>query len=426
MKIEFGYGKSSLSFNIDDKNIIKVLEQNCTSCSANENEEIENAVNNPIGTKHIEEIFKPGEKIVIITSDITRPMPTKKVLPVLVKHLMNAGCDRTDITVVFALGNHRNQTDDEKKYLIGEELYSKIKCIDSDVSDYVAMGFSKAGTPYEIFSPVAQADRRICLGNIEYHYFAGYSGGAKAIMPGTSTRNTIQANHSKMVMDTARAGLINGNPIREDIDEVTDYVPIDFIINVVLDEKKHILKAFAGHHKLAHREGCRYLDSLYSIEIPCRADIVITTPGGYPKDINVYQAQKALDNAKHAVKDGGIIIFVAQCPEGLGEKVFERWINDAVSPEDTINKICTHFELGGHKAAAIALVQRKAQIYMVSDLEDEIVKKMFMTPFKAVDKALESALKECGRNSGIIVMPYGGSTLPCVKSCQQNIIKNEE
>lgn len=415
MKIEFGYGKSTLDFNIDDKNVIKVLEQNCAECQPNEIGEIENALNNPIGTKMIGEIFKPGEKIVIITSDITRPMPTKKVLPVLIKRLSDAGCSLADITLVFALGNHRKHTEDERKYLIGEELYGKIKCLDSDVSDYINMGESKAGTPYEIFTPVAQADRRICLGNIEYHYFAGYSGGAKAIMPGTSTPRTIQANHSRMVLDAARAGLIDGNPVREDIDDVEDLVHIDFIINVVLDEKKRILRAFAGHHILAHREGCRYLDSLYGVEIPYRADIVITTPGGYPKDINVYQAQKALDNAKHAVKDGGIIVFVAQCPEGLGEKVFEKWINDSKSPEDTINKICTHFELGGHKAAAIALVQRKAKIFMVSDLEDKIVRKMFMTPFASIDKALRQAFKECGKDPGVIIMPFGGSTLPCVK-----------
>jgi nickel-dependent lactate racemase len=415
MKIEFGYGKSILNFNIDDKNVVKVLEQNCAECLPDETAEIENALNNPIGTKMIGEIFKPGEKIVIITSDITRPMPTKKVLPVLIRHLSEAGCSLADITLVFALGNHRKHTEDERKYLIGEELYGKIKCLDSDVSDYINVGVSKAGTPYEIFTPVAQADKRICLGNIEYHYFAGYSGGAKAIMPGTSTPKTIQANHSRMVLDAARAGLIDGNPVREDIDDVEKLVPIDFIVNVVLDEKKRILRAFAGHHISAHREGCRYLDSIYGVEIPFRADIVITTPGGYPKDINVYQAQKALDNAKHAVRDGGIIIFVAQCPEGLGEKVFEKWINESKSPEDTINRICTHFELGGHKAAAIALVQKKAKIFMVSDLEDKIVNRMFMTPFASIDKALMQAFKECGKDAGVIIMPFGGSTLPYLK-----------
>ncbi|MDD4188531.1 MAG: nickel-dependent lactate racemase [Eubacteriales bacterium] len=420
MKIEFGYGKSNLSFDIDEENIIKILQLNCSNNITDETEEIEHALNNPIGTGTIGEIFKPGEKIVIITSDITRPMPTRVVLPVLVNRLIEAGCSESDMTVVFALGNHRKHTEEEKKYLMGEALYGKIKCLDSDVTDCVAVGSSKSGTPYEIFKKVAEADRRICLGNIEYHYFAGYSGGAKAIMPGVSTPKAIQANHSKMILDAARAGYIDGNPVRQDIDDVADFVPIDFIINVVLDEKKRILKAFAGHHISAHREGCKYLDSLYSVGIPKRAEIVITTPGGYPKDINVYQAQKSLDNAKHAVKDGGIIIFVAQCAEGLGEKVFERWINEAESPEDIINKICSHFELGGHKAAAIALVQKKARIYMVSDLDDSLVRKMFMVPFDSVDDALKSAFKECGRDAGVIIMPYGGSTLPCEQNLKNS------
>lgn len=275
------------------------------------------------------------------------------------------------------------------------------------------MGTTTMGTPVDIFTPVAKADRRICLGNIEYHYFAGYSGGAKAIMPGVSTRAAIQSNHSAMVKAEARAGAMDDNPVRQDIEEVVDYCPIDFILNVVLDEKKKIIKAVAGHHIKAHREGCKFLDSLYKIAIPERADIVITTPGGYPKDINLYQAQKALDNAKHAVKDGGVVILLAACTEGLGEEVFERWMLNASSIDSTIDDIQKNFELGGHKAAAISLVNKKAQIYLVSDMEADFVEKLFLKPFSEVNDALDCAFKKLGKDAKVLLMPFGGSTLPC-------------
>ena len=171
---------------------------------------------------------------------------------------------------------------------------------------------------------VAEADRRICLGNIEYHYFAGYSGGAKAIMPGVSTRAAIQANHSRMVLPECCAGALETNPLRMDIEEAGAMVGIDFILNVVLSEHKEILRAVAGDVTKAHRAGCAFLDTLYRKELAEAADIVLVSQGGAPKDLNLYQTQKALDNAKHAVRDGGIIILIGSCREGLGERTFEE------------------------------------------------------------------------------------------------------
>jgi len=415
MQFKYGFGKGYKEFSIDDKNIIMELHQNKVKIDLTEREEVRRALEHPIGSKKLRDIVKPGEKIVIITSDITRPMPSKDVLPLVLEELVSAGVAYDDITVVFALGSHRKHTEEEKKYLVGEEVYNKVRCIDSDPDDCVRMGMTKSGTPVDIFSVVANADRRICLGNIEFHYFAGYSGGAKAIMPGVSTRAAIQANHSGMVKSGARAGAIDDNPVRLDIEEVADFVPIDFIVNVVLDEKKNIIKAVAGHHVHAHREGCRFLDTLYKVEIPQQADIVVTTPGGYPKDINLYQAQKALDNSKNAVRDGGIIILLASCSEGLGEKVFERWMRNAKSPQSLIDDIQANFELGGHKAAAIALVLKKARVFLVSDLDRDLVKSMFMEPFSEMDEALEAAFKALGQDAGVLLMPYGGSTLPVLK-----------
>lgn len=414
MHFKYGYGKGYKEFEIDEKNIMAELSQNTVSYDLTVADEVRRAINEPIGTPKLSDIVKKGERIAIITSDITRPMPSSTVLPVVVEELLKAGAKYSDITIVFALGSHRKHTEEEKRYLVGDEIYRKIRCTDSDPKRCRMLGTTSRGTPVEIFEEVADADRIICLGNIEYHYFAGYSGGAKALMPGVSTRAAIQANHSAMIMDEAIAGAIDDNPVRQDIEEVTKFIPIDFILNVVLDENKNIIRAVAGHHIYAHREGCRFLDKLYKVEIPARADIVVTTPGGFPKDINLYQAQKALDNAKHAVKDGGIIILLASCTEGYGEGVFERWIKESDSPDSLISRIKSNFELGGHKAAAIALVEKKARVFIVSDMDRAMCENLYMEPFSNMKEALDAAFTRMGKDARVLLMPHGGSTLPVV------------
>lgn len=412
MEYSFGFAKGKLNFNIDDKNISNVLLPNEVQIELTGVEEVKRAMESPINSKKLKDIVKAGEKIVIVTSDITRPMPSKVVLPPVIEELNSAGVKDEDITIVLALGSHRAHTEDEKKYLVGEAVYERIKCIDSNSTEYIHLGTTENGTPVDINKEVAEADRRICLGNIEYHYFAGYSGGAKAIMPGVSTRAAIQANHKRMVEDNAKTGNLDTNPVRIDIDAVEKFVPIDFIVNVVLDSSKQIIKAVAGHYLDAHREGCRFLDSFYRIKIKDKADIVITTPGGYPKDLNLYQAQKALDNSKHAVKDGGIIILVASCKEGLGEKVFEQWMLNFEKSKDMIEEIKKNFQLGGHKAAAIAMILEKAKIFLVSELDEDFVRSIFMEPFSDAQSAVDAAFKEKGENAKVVLMPYGGSTLP--------------
>jgi nickel-dependent lactate racemase len=414
MDYELGFGKEKIRLSLAEHNFSGVLGPNRIDVELTGTEEVRRAIANPIGTPRLKSLVKPGEKIVIITSDITRPMPSKLVLPEVLAELAAAGVADSQIKIVFALGSHRKQTEEEKKYLVGADIYAKIACVDSDMADCVHLGATPAGTPVDIFRVVAEADRRICLGNIEYHYFAGYSGGAKAIMPGVSTRAAIQANHSKMVNVAAKAGALDDNPVRRDIEAVVQLAPIDFIVNVVLDEHKQVIKAVAGHYREAHRAGCRFLDQLYKVKIKELADIVIVATGGYPKDLNLYQAQKALDNAKHAVKKGGIIILVASCPDGLGEAVFEKWMLAAATPQSMIDRIQSHFELGGHKAAAIAMVLQNAQIFLVSSLAADLVRQLFMRPFAGLNEALTQAFSELGSDAQVIVMPYGGSTLPVV------------
>ncbi|HQQ40767.1 MAG TPA: lactate racemase domain-containing protein, partial [Clostridia bacterium] len=218
MEIELGFGAGVQKLAVPDENLIGILLPNPVEHALTGEEEVLRALSDPIGTPRLGEIVHPGEKIAIVTSDITRPMPSYKVLPALLDELYLAGVKKEDITVVFGLGSHRKQTPDEQKKLVGERAFAEVKCIDGDDSDCVHIGTTRRGTPVDIVRPVAEADRRICLGNIEFHYFAGYSGGAKAIMPGVSTRAAIQSNHSRMVEQAAAAGMLEGNPVREDIE----------------------------------------------------------------------------------------------------------------------------------------------------------------------------------------------------------------
>lgn len=407
------YGGGTVDVTVPDASLEAVLLPR-GAAGASGPGEVRRALAHPIGTPRLRDIVRPGERVAVVTSDITRPMPSATVLPEILAELDAAGVCRRDVTVVFALGSHRLHTEEEKRRLVTDAVYETVRCVDSDGHDCVRLGVTSRGTPVDIFAPVAAADRVVCLGNIEYHYFAGYSGGMKAIMPGVSTRDAIQANHSRMTLDAAGPGRLDGNPVREDIEETARFLRVDFIVNVVLDEKKKIVRAFAGHPVGAHREGCAFLDGLYGVPVARRADIVVVSPGGLPKDINLYQAHKALDNAGRAVREGGVVILVAACPDGLGEAVFERWIRRSTTPDAMVAAIRERFELGGHKAAAIAMVRRRARIFLVSELDPGLAARIFMEPMKDVGTALARAFEALGPDARVILMPCGGSTLPCV------------
>jgi nickel-dependent lactate racemase len=412
MDFEIGYGNTVQRFSFPDKNLAGVLVPNPVEMGPKGEAAVEAALDAPIGAPRLEELVKPGQKVAVITSDITRPMPSAQVLPSVLGRLDKAGISRSDITIVFALGSHRRHTRDEMAHLVGEAVLRDYSCVDSSEGEFIHLGFTGGGTPVDIAGVVAKADFRIALGNIEYHYFAGYSGGAKAVMPGCSTYDAIQVNHRRMVEASAHAGKLEGNPVREDIEETMRYCPLHYIVNVVLDEHKKIIKCFAGDWKEAHRAGCRFLDMLYKTYITEPADIVVVSQGGAPKDLNLYQTQKALDNSKHAVREGGVIILVGSCKEGFGNKVFEEWMRQARSPQELVDRIQADFRLGGHKAAAIALVEQKADVYLVSDMAPDTVRDIFMTPFPTVQEALDTAFARMGADARVLVMPYGGSTLP--------------
>ncbi|MDY6958084.1 MAG: nickel-dependent lactate racemase, partial [Halobacteriota archaeon] len=361
----------------------------------------------------LRDIVQLGDSVAVITSDITRSSPSSKLLPPLLNELNRGGVKDEDITVVFALGIHRRQTEEEKRCLVGPEVYSRVRCVDHDIDDCVDVGTIVDGRTIKVTREVATADKIVCTGNIEFHYFAGYSGGSKAILPGVVSRDLIEENHKMMISTDAYSGS-KKSPVRREMDEVGGVVGIDFILNVVLNPKKEVIGAVAGDYISAHKRGIEMVDDIYQVP-SVLSDIVITCPGGDPKDIDLCQAQKALDNARYAVKEGGSIILVASCHEGYGMGVFGRWMDEAKSPEDIITRFHSKFELGGHRAAAIALLLRKADLYLVSDMPDERVKNIFMIPEESVEDALGHALEKHGKDASVLVMPHGGLTLPYVK-----------
>jgi lactate racemase len=368
----------------------------------------------PIGSPRLCEIVRPSQSVAIVTSDITRPCPTDLMLPPILEELAAAGVRDEQIAVVFALGSHRPHTAQERTGLTGAAIAERVRCLDSDPSRVVQVGTTARGTPIEAFEPVVSADVRVALGNVEPHYFAGYSGGAKALVPGVCSAHTIQRNHAWMVDPQARAGVLVGNPVREDLEEGAALIGIDFILNVILDSEHRVVAAAAGDVTQAHRWACRVVEHQSTVYVDQPADVVLVSAGGYPKDVNLYQAQKALDNAAAAVRPGGVIVWAAECPEGLGHATFEEWIVGA-APDSILARLQHEFVLGGHKAAAIARVLKQSSVYLVSSLPPELVRACSLVPFADLDSALAVAREKMGPASTLLVMPEGASVLVAIR-----------
>jgi len=373
---------------------------------ADEEAEIRRALAEPIGAPRLRELAAAASSAVVVVSDVTRPCPSYKFLPALLEELrpLPPGA----VTIVFALGGHRPHTPEEQCALVGEEVAaSGVRLLDLDRDDCVAVGTTSRGTPLAVFRPYLEADLRVCTGNIDYHYFAGFSGGAKAVVPGICAHETIRANHGMMLHEAAKAGVLEGNPVREDIDEAGGLIGIDFILNVVLDEERRVLRAVAGDHLAAHRAGVAFYDARCDLRVDEAADVVVASPGGTPKDMNLYQAQKTLDNVAGAVREGGTVVLVARCREGLGNAVFEEWMTGMRTPGDLVDRIRREFVLGGHKAAAIAALLQRVRLFLVSELPDDLVTAMHMTPFPDVGAAVAAALARAGRDARVLVVPHG-------------------
>jgi nickel-dependent lactate racemase len=411
MKVSLKYGEKQLQLEVPDHT--EILSPKTEFPSVDDPfGEVRRALDNPIASPTLTQVvenMKP-RKIAILVSDLTRPSPSHIIVPPILEELNRAGVKREQIKIVFGLGFHRKMSEEEMKKAVGEEVFERYECINHDIDNCVYIGETSRGTPVEVFRPVIESDLIIATGNLELHWFVGYSGGYKALLPGVCSKRTIEKNHSLMLSENAIAGNIN-SPVRLDIEEAGAMTNVRFIVNVVLNSKKQIVKAVAGHPIAAHREGVKYIDAMYKVPIAKKYDVVIASCGGFPKDVNLYQAQKGLDNASHAVKDNGTIVLVAECREGFGERTFEEWMRKAKSPDEPLQWIRSNFVLGGHKAVGFCRVLKKADIFLCSSMDENVVREIFMTPFIDPQRAIDAALEKHGKSASVLLMPYANSTL---------------
>ncbi|MCK4937596.1 MAG: nickel-dependent lactate racemase [Methanosarcinales archaeon] len=409
MKLELPFGNTTVTLNIPGTHPVETIIPNETPITPDPETIIHKALQNPIGRKRLSKLVQPGDKVSIIVSDTTRPVPTALILPPLLNKLLAANVEKEDITIIFALGIHRSHTEEEKQNIVGRDIYQKYHCIDHNLKQCNHIGTTSRGTPVEVFEPVSRSDFVICTGNIEHHYFAGYTGGLKAVLPGVSSRRSIEANHARMI----EQGTSPGNPdcpVRVDLEEAGKILGVDFILNVILNTNKQIVGAVAGHPVKAHRSGATMIDAMCKREIE-PADIMIVSQGGWPKDINLFQSHKALEHVKAAVRPGGAIILVARCSEGLGDKIYEQWLDNTSGPQDAIKRLNHVFIQGGHKAALIGKLAEKFELYLVSDLLAETASKAYFKAESGVQEAFESTALQYGPQARVVVVPYGGSTL---------------
>ena len=410
--VQLPYGDNEIEVIVPEGNLRGILRAADTHSDIDGVEAINQAMANPTGSAPLRDQVKPGQQVTVITSDLTRPCPAPLLLPPVLDELNSGGVPDTDITVVIALGLHRPLTPLELAQSVGPQAIERVKVINHDPEDTVPVGTTRFGTPGELFRPLVEADVRVCLGNVEFHWFAGYSGGAKAVLPGCASERTVTANHAMMAQEGARAGCLEGNPVREDLEEGVDLVGVDFILNVIVNSGHRVTAAVAGHVTAAHRQACELVRARSAVELTEKADIVIVSGGGSPSDINLYQAQKALDNALGAVRRGGAIVWLAQCREGVGNAVFESWMSEAGSAQQILDRIQMEFALGGHKAAALANTVQHARVYLVSDLTTDMFAGLGVIQMSDAQQALERALGDLGAEASVLVMPQGGATFP--------------
>ena len=406
MRVEIPFGKEKVELNIPDKNILDIISGESVSFGPDEDKIIKQALENPVKSRKLSEMARGRKSACIIASDITRPCPSYKFLPRLVEELNKGDIENKNIKVVLGIGIHRKHTEDEKKKLVGDYIYDSIEIIDADASKSKLIGRTSRGTPLEVFEGALGSDLLIATGSIEYHYFAGYSGGAKAILPGICARNSIQFNHSMMLDERAVAGNFFDNPVRQDIEEAGRLAGIDFIFNVILDDNKNIIAAVAGKNNEAYLEGIKKYDSIYGREVEKAADIVITSQGGYPKDINLYQSQKALENVKGIVAGNGTVILVASCCEGYGEDTFEEWMADCRDYVCLSERLRKKFVLGGHKAVAISKLLTRTTVLLYSDFSRDETEKMGFKKIEDIQGYLDNRISQNGKIK-ITIVPTG-------------------
>ncbi len=418
-KVLFPYGKEKLSHTFGDE-LIAVLEPSISSYvpEADGAELVRRAMADPVCSPKLSELAKGKNKVVIIASDHTRPVPSKIIIPQMLSEIREGNPD-ADITILIATGCHRGTTKEELVSKFGEDIVNseKIYVHDCDERDMlVNIGILPSGGECEISRLAYEADLLVSEGFIEPHFFAGFSGGRKSVLPGVAGRKTVLANHcSEFIADPkARTGILDGNPIHADMIWAAKKANLAYIVNVVLDPEKRVVYAVAGDAEAAHKKGTDFLFSLCGADA-VDADIVITTNGGYPLDQNVYQAVKGMTAAEATVKKGGVIIMLAKSGDGIGGDHFYHQLAD----EPDIGKTMNVFLSRGRNETVpdqwqtqiFLRILEHAKVIYVSEMADEVVKEMHMTPAHSISEAIEIAKKTVGDEPRIAAIPDGVSVM---------------
>lgn len=365
----------------------------------------------------------PSKNVVIVTSDITRYSGSEIYLPLLVARLNAAGLNDDNITIVVALGIHRQQTETEHRRIVGS-LYGRVKVIDHDCDDpgkLVTVGITSCGIEVSINRTVAEADHLILTGTIGFHYFAGFGGGRKSILPGVASRRACMASHFNVLNpgegngknSSAVTGNLDNNPVHSAMVEACAMVDPDFILNTVLSPQKTIIAVFAGHWREAHEAGCRYYAENFAYPLQERTDLVVVSCGGFPKDINLIQAHKSMEYGSQALKSGGVMILLAECRDGYGNATFFDWFRfrELASFE---NRLRSHYEINGQTAYSLLQKALHFRIILVSSLLPEEVRTMQMIPAASLDEALQMAREMLPDDFKAYVVPEGGTVLPVI------------
>ncbi len=412
------YGETSCDLTIADKNLVGLIKATPVKGQSSPEELISAALDD---CQQFMAAIRPAANVVIVTSDITRYTGSEIYLPQLVERLNSVGVTDDRITIVVALGIHRKQTKNEHQRIVGS-LYGRITVLDHDCDDpdqLLTVGVTSGGVEVTLNRTVASADHLILTGTIAFHYFAGFGGGRKSILPGVASRSACMASHFNVLNQGegsgknryAVTGNLENNPVHKAMVEACAMVKPDFILNTVLSPRKEIIAVFAGHWQAAHEAGCRFYAANFACHLKELADLVIVSCGGYPKDINVIQAHKSMEYGSQALKDGGVMILLAECRDGYGNATFLNWF-DCRDLQTFEKRLRGHYEINGQTAYSLLQKALRFRIILVSTLPPAEVRAMQLIPAGTLDEALLLAKQLLPEDFRAYIVPEGGTVLP--------------
>ena len=421
MNIKLAYGTKGLDINLPDNLNVTVVESKHVRAVENQAVAVRDALRHPIAAKPLKDSVKSSDKVAMVFNDITRPTPYKTILPALLDELDHVPDDH--IILLNATGTHRSNTKRELRNILGEEVVNRFQVFQNNAIDpdtHTFVGTTKSGNEIWLHKGYVESDIRILTGFIEPHFFAGFSGGGKACMPGLTLLETVLRNHSVKNLDDPNAtwGITDRNPVWEDITEAASIVQPTFLLNVTLNRDKQITGVFAGDLKESHRRGCTFAKRNATIPVRVPYDIVITCNSGYPLDLNLYQSIKGISMAAQIVKEGGSIIMAADCWDGIPEHgEYAKFLLEAGSPEHLLEMIRTPGFLVQDmwQAQIQALVLQKANVYFYSkNLSDEQITTAMLRPCHSIEAMIDELMREYGRDVSICVLPEGPRSIPSI------------